>query len=619
MISSEKCSLRLFLKVAFCIGVFFLILQLCYFFSKYKGTSIQLVDSDCYLWLVRSELLNHHFHWYPEKILRINPPYGDELHWSRWMDLCLFLPAKALSLFMSFKKALFYWGILFSPVLLIPLACLMAWLANLYLKSTEAVLFALFYFMLQPGEHIACLAGRPDHHSLLLLLFLIVVCLLMYGLHKNLPKLAIAAAGVTALSVAVSLETLILVGLVYCTIYGAWLLRSRKTFQIIRCFIFALPIWTLLMYALARSPEKWGWMTLDQLSWIHVYFMLFPCLAVEIMNLFWDMRFTFLRSIFPVIVGLIVAAPFCIAFPDFLHGPYAQVDPQVHRVWLTRVGEVLPLISKEKIRWTEIIWVVAPALPGLWLCMARIRDKQQSEEMRICWLLSFLILFAYAGLTLYQFRWAYYIAVAVAIPWAACYEKFQESHPSWFDKMLVRVPIKVAALFCWVVCAGVVSKFAGVGTDSIKDPKILKLKDREFKEDLPFAKLCDWIEEQSQWRDKTLNILCFVNRGTELLYRTHHNVFGTPYHRNAQGIMDEYHIMTSPNDRLAHMIIHRRHVDMIIICRSFFDEAAYYNDDNTDHNFHRRLIEGDCPPWLEKVPLPSMLAKSYQIYTISPL
>jgi len=78
-----------------------------------------LADSDCYMRLVRVRQLWTTGRWYDSTIPRSNVPYGEELHWTRPLDLLLLLGAAPASLVVGFNEALFGWGVAVSPLLLL--------------------------------------------------------------------------------------------------------------------------------------------------------------------------------------------------------------------------------------------------------------------------------------------------------------------------------------------------------------------------------------------------------------------------------------------------------------------------------------------------------------------
>ncbi|TFH42821.1 MAG: hypothetical protein E4H01_12900, partial [Lysobacterales bacterium] len=78
-----------------------------------------LVDTDDYLCLVRVEHLWQTGAWFDSVIPRIDPPTGLALHWTRPMDVLLMAGALLATPLVGFRSALFWWGSLVSPVLLI--------------------------------------------------------------------------------------------------------------------------------------------------------------------------------------------------------------------------------------------------------------------------------------------------------------------------------------------------------------------------------------------------------------------------------------------------------------------------------------------------------------------
>ena len=77
-----------------------------------------LVDSDGYARLVRIQRLFETGAWFDVGLPRANRPDGGTLHWTRPLDVLLIILALPLVALIGFSKALFWAGVLVSPLLM---------------------------------------------------------------------------------------------------------------------------------------------------------------------------------------------------------------------------------------------------------------------------------------------------------------------------------------------------------------------------------------------------------------------------------------------------------------------------------------------------------------------
>ena len=87
----------------------------------------QLNGADSYMRLHRVLQLYETGDWYDGFNPRTNAPYGELIHWSRLLDMLLFAGAWIGSAVTEFRHALFVWGVLVGPALLIALVPIWSW------------------------------------------------------------------------------------------------------------------------------------------------------------------------------------------------------------------------------------------------------------------------------------------------------------------------------------------------------------------------------------------------------------------------------------------------------------------------------------------------------------
>src|SRR3974390_1709773 len=131
-----------------------------------------LFDPDCYMHLQRALRLMTEGGWRQVLDPRINAPAGYGIHWTTLFDGLLVAGAEPLRLFgLAPRDALYVWGSCISPVLLILALGAFAWGVRPWI-SNLAFLWLTILLFTQPQFFGGFSAGRPDHQSLILGLFL---------------------------------------------------------------------------------------------------------------------------------------------------------------------------------------------------------------------------------------------------------------------------------------------------------------------------------------------------------------------------------------------------------------------------------------------------------------
>jgi hypothetical protein len=102
-------------------------------------------------------------------------------------------------------------------------------------------------------------------------------------------------------------------------------------------------------------------------------------------------------------------------------------------------------------------------------------------------------------------------------------------------------------------------------------------------------------------------VLADVFWGGEILYRTGHEVIGTPYHRNTRGILDTHRIFRSQSEDEAFEMIRNRAIDLIVVYPSSQKTRRYYGGEQGTPTFYERLCESKAPSWCREVALPADL------------
>jgi hypothetical protein len=171
-----------------------------------------LADSDAYMRLTRVLHLHDGGAWFDPREPRVNPPVGHIQHWTRPLDALLLAGAWLLEPLLGFARALHLWGVLISPVLLGLALAAIAWAAAPALDR-DSRLLACLVLLTQPTVLAYTSVGRPDHHSLLLLLAVTLI-----GLTARLAatpgdrRAALLAGAIAGVGIWISPEAMTFIG-----------------------------------------------------------------------------------------------------------------------------------------------------------------------------------------------------------------------------------------------------------------------------------------------------------------------------------------------------------------------------------------------------------------------
>lgn len=210
------------------------------FYLQINGFYLTFIDTDDFMRVVRTREFFQNHDLCNNIIERCNVPYGCSLHWTRFYDFFIIVPAYFLSFFTeSINTAIDYVCFCISPV--IRLATAIFFLKMLHknaMLSRDNVFLCTVLFAVQPIIAAYGGFGRPDHH--VFILFFVVLFLARYfeAAECRFRKHHISTARLTALCIWISPETLIPLLLVDVVSFVFALLRGGEDKKNLFRFIF---------------------------------------------------------------------------------------------------------------------------------------------------------------------------------------------------------------------------------------------------------------------------------------------------------------------------------------------------------------------------------------------
>ncbi|MDH3738179.1 MAG: hypothetical protein OER92_03220 [Alphaproteobacteria bacterium] len=573
--------------------------------SDQLRTEGRFAGPDSYTRLQRVVELHTHGQWHNAHTLRANAPFGETLHWTRPLDTILLAGAWLGSAVTEFRDALEMWGTIVSPFLLLLTVAVWRYGTRGFLSDREFLLSLVLLPLLSMFD-IAFALGRPDHHSLLNLLFVTGLVLMFRIVTENAPpRLAIVAGLVSGLSIWVSVEAM-----VSTTYFGAslallWLWRGQP--YLTRTVLFMVGLFAGICGALLIERPPGDWMTpiYDSISVVHWLLAgagaaSWILIAAVISRMDGDSNVR-LRLAGVFAGALIPALVIALVFPRFYLGPFADYNAELVNRWLDTIAEYQPLLPISRERAAIFVLQLGPPLIAVIFALFRLRRGDRTERQ----LMALLLLgFAfYVPLTMATIRWAVYAQALAWLPWTLAALTILNANPMVsIIGQTVRLRTFLAAVFIFTPFLLAVAITPGAQSQSAVGPS------------------CNWraIATHLEQRHLTMAgreqvLLTDIFRGPALIWSTPYNVVGSPY-GNAQSLKDIFGFYGAVDSNTAREIVDRRNIDLVLVCRGS-GERHFYNQVGPSTLF-TQLTDGASPPWLTAVDLPEPLANSFRLYQV---
>ena len=595
-----------------------------------------LADPDGYMRLNRVLALHDGGSWFDSRDPRINPPEGHVQHWTRPLDALLLAGAWLLEPFLGFRAALHAVGVLISPVVLGLCLIALSW-ATAPLLGRDARLFACLALLMQPTVIAYSSLGRPDHHTLLLLLFILFlgqILRLLDGAGER--RLALAAGAVAALAIWISSEALAFIAPGLAALGLGWLLGQGSLARCNRDLLASATLVLALALLIERGPSALGAVENDRLSLVHL--TLFALLALfwtvvpfrrdDSRPLLWRRRVAglaiddrlpphrqsqspgqglriLLRTVLAIAGVAGLAALMLTIFPALQEGPLGAVDPLYQRLRLERIVEVQPLIALRAWSATELghaanrvilfVGIAFVALPFLLALLVRPRAS------RHLWLAVALVLAVFLPLAFHQVRWSSYAEVGLLLPYGAAV--------AWLlHRLAERVPAGSLAL-----CRSLLI-LIGLFWPLLLSQAFPQRRIVTAVQACLLNRTAPALAQAGGGVSGT--VLGMADYGPEILYRTGHAVLAIPNHRPQPGFAAAWRILSTTEPAVARAELERHGVDWILLCPNSAERELFAPGTQPGPNLYRALVDERPPDWLRAVPLPAEVAGRVLLFAV---
>ncbi len=571
-----------------------------------------LLDTDSYMRLVRVQHLHDGGAWFDDSVARSNAPYGSTLHWTRPMDVLLLGGAFLLSAFLDFPSALYWAAASVGPLLALATALAVAWAGRPLVPAPLRPLLAVA-LLIQPAVAAYSMAGRADHHALLLLLFVVqlglVLRLAMGWRSRGLP---LAAGALAAAGVWVGVEFMLAVGIAAAALWLGWLRhgadRLASNLWFATGFVAAIGMALLVERPLASVLEP----EYDRLSIVHgvaaaVYAGCWALIAfvAALAGTPSSGRVRFLLSAPCALAG---AAALFAVYPKVFAGPTADMDPALVPIWFAKVKELQSVLPSDTESLGRFLLWLGPATICLPYAGLRVR-AERSRPAAAGWAYLALAVCVYLVLSVQHIRFAPYAEAAALIPLVSLVGTLRD----WLSRIEGETLRGACRAFVTVgLLAGMTLAGALIGYGPGADSGASRARKGGTCD---FRRLSAFLDRPEGWGGRPRIILGHFDYGPELLYRTRHSVLAGPYHRNARGILDIRRAFAAREDAASRDVIEARGVDLVLLCPGGKERATYGVLEGRS-SFYTRLLEGRVPDWLRPVALPEGLAGDFRLYEV---
>jgi hypothetical protein len=527
-----------------------------------------LGDTDDAMRLVEARALLHGRGWWDLIEPRLAPPGGLAVHWSRLVDAPIAaLLALSSAILGSAGGELFTraaWPLLlFAPTgwMLIKSAeklgggAIAPWIA--------AVLAPLSWMI---WDQFA--PGRLDHHNVQLLLMAGAMWAALSVARWESAAILGAACGV---SLAIGFETLPVIAWA-AGLVGVRFVLSPHAARATLAFGAALAGAAALAFLIQTPPSWWTRSGCDALQFNGVAAALVAGGALAAAA--WlSPAARALRFIGMAAAGALSAAAFIGLHPTCLHGPYADIDPRIHSIWLDRVGEARPLaavLAAQPLMALSMALLPLGALAASGLAIARGR-----REPGFLALAGLLALTAIVGLA--QTR-GLVLATAAAIPLAAA--------------LLARLPNLGAVR---PALAGLALGFAASPTvmllalDAVAPASVQAKEQSAVRDQTPCFTASAF---SAMGRLPPGVVLADLDAGPHIIANTAHAAAAGPYHRLGPAIFDAMTVFYETPQQAA-TIVARDGADYVALCR-----VGVFASEAKPGGFAYALLNGAPPAWL---------------------
>jgi hypothetical protein len=600
------------------IGLFLVFATAEHIFFAFKNGAVLrdhgLGDTDSYMRVLRIMDLYNGGGWYNTITDRLGAPEGLSLHWTRPVDVLILLPALFAHLFgVPVDRAVYWVGAGFSSACHI-LACFAAAWAAKPLWQSPGHRFAALILLTNAAAFGYGMFGRPDHHTLLLLLTALMLGAMLRAALAGIPaaeqqRWSMWGGFYAGLGVWVSPEMMVPIVPVIATLGLFWLdapadAKRASDGASLRdwaasgaAFSLAMAAVMLVAIPIEQPPAHWLSPEYDKVS---IPYLVLPLIWAAVFLVAQRLRGgVVLRSIAGAGLALLGFGLLLLLFPNLLLGPLS-VDPRLKRDFLDSVNEMQPLWPTGIDRLRNFLPLVGQSVTAIVLLPFAFMAWRKDGDGRKHWaalLLTMAFGFMLIGALMHA-RLGVELSPAVAI---ICAGFFYLADKKMTGKSrLLRTPVLVLVAV-WLTCGPLFT--------------VAVLPAAPIGIGCPIGKLADWLNTAHPGKGPSPIVMTDdISYAPELAFRTDYRFVAGPYHRNPQAIFDTTDAMLDQTGETARAILEKRQVSLVIRC---IDVVVPRLHDPDHFNLYADLGRAKPPSWLTRIELPIELSPHFRVYEVN--
>ncbi len=549
--------------------------------SWWNINAFNLGDTDDNMRMMQVRALLHGQDWFDLRQYRLNPPYGANIHWSRFVDLPIAGLILVLQPFVGGPKAqLIAAGV--APLLPYVILLFGIALTARRLIDRRAFLLPILAMIVGGLANSMFMPERIDHHGWQLALLAVSIA----GLADPKRVRGGLTLGIsTALSLAIGLEMIIYLALAGAAVVLFWVADAGERR---RAAAYAVSLgggvaFSFLVFASYANRLY----VCDALSPVWLSSLLVA--SALLLTLAWASPADWkARLALAAGAGIVLAAFHAMMWPECLTR-LEGVSPEVRYLWLSHVREARPVYMHG---WRIATMILALPVTGTigWALLAW-RNRADADLFRrtlaaaVSGIAAMLLLF-------WQTRTgpaAQLMAVvgAVAIVWilAPVFDRAR-------NVLLRTFGVIAVALLGFGIVVPLGMGFAPGNKLSPREVEVQRAN-----------RLCNFI---GSFRPIALEpkgiVFTWVDLAPRLITLTHHDSIMGPYHRNGEQIADTMKAFRGSADQ-ARQIFAKYHSDYLLICPNASTSTIFTSE--TPNGFYGQLARGEAPKWLVPVKLPA--------------
>ena len=558
-----------------------------------QGLERALGDTDDAMRLVMVRALAAGQGWYDQRVIRLQPPLGVYMHWSRLIDGGLVALQALFRVALSPSAAEMAMRIAW-PLLWIFPPVLASLAVARRLGGGAAVFAAAIIIALDMSMFLQFRPGRIDHHNVQ-----IAMCMLsLAGAAIGRARGAALAGLATAVGMAVGLEALafeVVIGAYFALRYP---LGDDTDARALATYGGTLALAAAGLFLVETPPWRWGVTACDAIAVNLVVAIAalgagLAATAVLTRRRDWRWRLGGLAVAGALGVVLYVALD-----PNCLHGPFADVDPQLKVFWLPNVQEIRPIPRLWRSDHGTVYGLLVPMVFGAaawgWLALAGPRRRDGFMVLAgVCLLAASVIGWGAIRMAGYA-NWFAVPLIAAAV--TGLVERYARG------AMLVTAAAACAAtpVFAGEAVAALDKQIASLAAKpkpapraapsprSVAAPKPTIRGDRCFQ-----AAAYDGLARQPPGI-----VLSEVDLGPFILAHTGSSALAAPYHRMSWGLLHARAALSAPAEA-AQIPARQLGAAYVLECPSHARNADRVG--MSKDSLQKRLDAGQAPSWLEPV------------------